>query len=189
MKVTFFILIILVCSLSAFAQRKFLSVDQIQEHISKCIRKNYHPDTPALTTSCREACIFIKFKVNANGKISGLAFSKDTSQFIIKALRSAVDSLNHDAALMKTLKRSGKVVIQPFTYTYFCGCKFPKASFSTIKGEETRRYLRDFLTVVLTRDKFDESFSSMLNFNGKSLKAVDCLLLNPMGDWFIEMPY
>ncbi|MDP9081910.1 MAG: hypothetical protein M3O71_31230 [Bacteroidota bacterium] len=189
MKVAFFILIAFVGSSAAFAQRKFLSANQIQEHISKCIRKNYHPDTPSLTSTCREACIFIKFKVNANGKISGLAFSKDTSQFIIKALRTAVDSLNRDAALMKTLKHSGKVVIQPFTYIYFCGCKFPKADFSTIKGEEARKYLRDFLKVALTRDKFDETFWGMLNFNGKDLKVLDCLLLNPIGDWFTEKPY
>ena len=148
-KLLLVISVMLVSYITLSAQSRSLNNNEISEHVSDCLVKNYHPDSLDSAKCCRIGAVFIKFKVNPNGKITDLAFSKgssviipttlklkdddnkDAPAFINEALTKAVRALQLDSLLINTLKTSGRTIIQPFIYVNFAGCKFPKVTSSS----------------------------------------------------------
>ena len=185
---------IILCILSGYMSisnlcAQSLTDKQIREHITNCLDKNYHPDSTGLKGLCRQACVFIKFRINKSGTISGLSFSNDSIGFITSALHLAIDSLQKDQPLMQTLKESGKTVILPFVYDYRIGCKLPVANFATIQGEDTRQYVAKLLKTIMSREHLQDTLLEMLNFNDGKLQVIDCLLLKPYSHWITDWSY
>ncbi|GGH20786.1 hypothetical protein [Mucilaginibacter phyllosphaerae] len=106
MKNNLIILIIILSSpLVLSAQKKqVLNYNKVSGYIFK----NYHPDSSALAKYCGIGCVFVKFKVSAQGKIINLSFSGDTdsTKFITDELVSAVNSITQDRELIAFLKIS-----------------------------------------------------------------------------------
>ncbi|CAN5369397.1 hypothetical protein BH09BAC6_BH09BAC6_29140 [soil metagenome] len=177
-KFIFAILIASFGSLTLSAQSREPNYNPVADHITDGLSKNYHPDAIALSKLCNRGCIFIKFKVNKQGHITHLSFTKNAVAFITVALTVAIDSLEHDAYLMNQLKDSGKTIIQPFIYDYQLGCKFPKISLSGTK-EEGDQFLRSYYKTRDDMEHYGESLFNILNFTDGKLSAIDCILLTP----------
>jgi len=196
-KYIFILKYILICSVilintsKSFSQKKELNLNEISLHVKNGIYNNYHPDSIALSKLCRWACVFIKFEVNAKGRIVNLSLSKDTTLFIKKALSKAVYSLENDLKLIEVLKKTNKTILVPFLYAYEEGCNFPKSVNSNFSMSEKERdqlalnYFRNRSEV----DHFGETLSNMLNFgngnlyksNSHNLNIIDnCILLSPI---------
>ncbi|NHA06477.1 hypothetical protein G7092_21895 [Mucilaginibacter sp. HC2] len=179
-KSIFIISILLISSLGLSAQTRELNNVEISEHVNKCLFNNYHPDSIILSKTCRRGCIFIKFRINKEGKISELAFSKDSTAFIISALRQSISSLQKDVALINTLKKSGRTIIQPFIYFYQAGCNFPRFTNESPTLQERLDFYYTHVMISGKMDHIDDAILDMLNFNGNELQALDGILLSPI---------
>nr|WP_294943977.1 hypothetical protein [uncultured Mucilaginibacter sp.] len=172
----------LFCISEASAQKHVLSKKQVMQHVQTGIEKNFHPDSLLLSKFCRSSCIFIKFNVDANGYIKNITFSKDSTSFIQNALEVAVKSLQKDIGLMSALKHSRKTIIQPFIYEYQAGCNLgrSKDSFGSASQSENKPDRKSEAEVLFEANHINRALLDMLNFNGKPLTEIDCLLLTPM---------
>gem|GEM_PF-5666978 len=182
MKTALSMLIILLSAFASLAQNNRLNNHQIGDRISNCININYHPDSVSLKNTCRRACVFIKFNINKQGKVENLSFSKDSTAFVKEALTKAVTLLEKDKELINSLKKSGVTIVQPVMYDYQLNCNFPK-DYSVNMPEEER--LKKHMSYYKTRDimeHYGETLYDMMNYEGKKIKSVACILLTPL--WF-----
>lgn len=158
---------------------KLLTNEQLSEHVSNDLNRYYKPDEETISHLCRRGVMFVRFRVNQNGNISDIGFSRDSAAVIQTALQHAVDSLQHDPDLIYYLKKTGKVVVQPFIYDYQLGCNLPKHSLTSTTAEENS-YNASYYQVRDNMEHYGETLFDMLNFEGKKLSVIDCLLLNPI---------
>lgn len=178
--ITLILFVVLIYPQRLLAQSPTLNITQLQTHIANGLNKNYHPDSVTINSFCGNGCIFIKFGVSKQGRIAGLSFSGDSTLFIRQALTSAVYILQKDKALIKTLQRSGRTIIQPFIYRYERNCGPHKIDYpNTPEGE--LQFNKAFITAYIKKNHADQTLLDMLNFTDGKLKALDCILLTPMG--------
>ncbi|RFZ92787.1 hypothetical protein D0C36_15430 [Mucilaginibacter conchicola] len=185
-------ILFLIVSISAFivnAKAQMLTNEQIADRVRQSIRKNYKPDTAELLKVCKQALVFVKFEVNKQGIINNITFSNDSTKFVEDALRTAVKALQNDRPLMNTLKKLNKAVVQPFVYSYLHSCSFPSLKQDTVSNDEARMFATKISRVFMHRNIIQQTLLNMINFNGKDQKVIDCLLLKPYDDYFIDMSH
>ncbi|OJW17643.1 hypothetical protein [Mucilaginibacter sp. 44-25] len=180
-------IVLLVSTATTNAQT--LTANQISSHIRQILVNNYKPDTSKLLLCCKQALVNIKFKVNKQGKIANIAFSNDSVKFVNEALKKAIKTLEGDKYLIKILKRTGKIIVQPFLYDYRHGCSIPTLQKDTLLNYEARVYTAKIIKIFTTRDLVQQTLVDMLAFNRNDNLAVDCILLKPIVDYFIDLPY
>jgi hypothetical protein len=174
MKYTFFILIMLISTTTLLAQTK----EPDYTKVSDDILLNYHPDSVALAKLCRIGCVFIKFKVNQQGNIVDLSFSgdADSTQLITAALTKSVNSLKQDIALIDFLKKSNRLIIQPFIYNYQAGCNFPKPG-----TKDAANYYLTYIGIISDMNYVGKSLYDILKFKDGNMRFFDGVLLNVIG--------
>lgn len=191
-RIILIITIVFITNYQLLAQVASLNNDQINEHVKGGIALNYHPDSIALQQLCRQACIFVKFKVNKSGFISDLSFNKeakDSTAFIVEALSKAINLLQKDKLLIQTLKKSGKTIILPFVYDYTGGCQLPVYDYKTINDQDAMAYAIKLVKAFVNREHTQATLTEMLNFNDVNVSAIDCLLLKPFTHWYNGLSY
>ncbi|PAW92993.1 hypothetical protein CKK33_05595 [Mucilaginibacter sp. MD40] len=180
---------VLILASTATTIAQTLTTRQIASHVRKTLINNYKPDTSALLLCCKQAFVNIKFKVNKQGKITDIAFSNDYVKFVNEALKKAIKALERDKYLIKTLKKTGKIIVQPFLYDYRHGCSIPTLQKDTLLNYETRVYTAKIIKIFTTRNLIQQTLVDMMAFNGRDNLAIDCILLKPINDYFIDLPY
>ena len=187
MKYFFMAFVLLISANKLNAQ--VISNESISQRVAVCLQKNYKPDTANLVKLCRQACVFMKMKVNKKGLID-VAFSGDSTTVVTQALYKAVVELQKDTQLIAFLKKTKKTIIQPFVYDYRVGCKIPTIDTKTMQAAEEKLYrTEEFLKIVMKREQTQATLSGMLNFDGSDFQVIDCLLLKPYRDFLSDLPY
>lgn len=136
-------------------------VHERYKHPTELIAENMLPDVYELSKLCINAVTFVRFVVDAEGKVKDVACTKDTPAVIAKALKQTVlDTSGH--WLPKEV--NGKAMesrpyLLPVMYDVNYGC--PKSDKSTNKYEEAVRR-------VLVFD------------DGSVIESMECTMLPPM---------
>ena len=168
-----FLLLLICFNLSSgqtMVKENLVSITDVENYIVE----NYHPDSVQVINLCQNSCVFIRFEISKDGKVTNLAFNKNIPVFIIKALGDAFKKMEKRATFSEALLSSRKTYLLPFIYNYQSGCTtfYNKDQFSI--------YKKDLAGNTVDDEQQGSAIINILNFRDKELKFLDCIILPPV---------
>ncbi len=182
MKKQLFILSLIFPFLS-FAQHKIQS-DTIITNVyllPDYLKEHYQPNQDSVNNNCLRLCVFIKFIINAQGKIDSVNFTNGTPGFMTAGLQKSIVTVNKFLKLNSMQPLKDKTFIAPIIIDNNQGCGHEYGAWNFPTEKKLTPQLKKLYEQRLA--KFEQTVSSVLeitNFNDKSYDAISCILLRPV---------
>ncbi len=181
MKKKLIIFLYFVLPLLSFGQRKIQSDTVITNMnlLPGYISEHYSPNKDSVNNNCLRLCVFVKFAINAQGKIDSVSFTKGTPNFMIAGLQKSIIIVNGFLKLDRVANLNGKIFIVPIIIDNNQGCGHEYGSWE-IPGDSKK------LTPQLKQLYFERqvryeqtafSIRDIISFSDESYDAINCVLL------------
>ena len=176
-KKIFFVFVIFFCrAFLSFAQS---NVDKAGQRITWILQNEHNLDTSIFNKLCGRGCVFVKFKFNKTGKIASFSYSKD-SLGLAKSLYVSIIALQNDKELQRILKKTDIDFVLPVLYDFDLGCLYPSIDMTIATKEDKYKYMLSFYKTQINNDFYLRDLFDMLNFDGRKVYAIKCILLTPV---------
>lgn len=155
---------------------QYIATLSVTERIRYLMRFNYKPNNSALSDSCINTIIIIKFKIIGR-QIDSLDFSADSPESVKIALQNAVSTTNKqlDLKSIETKKYNMRTILLPVIINYQSGCTPSVVSTLETMGKN------------LNKPTITDKLITMLKFEkGGNYPMLDCIIINPIffGNYF-----
>src|ERR1700744_4653869 len=184
MRKLFLLITILLLSYSSIAQNQSKdSVIRSTNDIWLAFINNYAPNVDSVKNNCWQGCVFIRFNITNEHKLTNIAYTTTTPVFIKNAIEKAMIRLDKRTVDIDQLKGSlQRTYILPLIITNNAGCGFMTGwedNHNQNKIDE-KKQLR-YKQLQEDYNQFGKSIENIINFSdGHKMDFVDCILLAPV---------